>query len=122
MSPAITTVTGLFPPALAWSLDIPNMTVVLASESSAWGGPMARAIIGGMLLSVVGVAFNPALLLAVTAFLLINSSVLWRFGEGNRVCHNDAEAGYGALDTSMIDGEIEIHRRVLGQESRRDEA
>lgn len=50
---ALTTVLGLFPMAIGVSLDFKKMRIQWISESSQWWGPMASAVIAGLLFATV---------------------------------------------------------------------
>lgn len=51
MLTAITTVLGLIPMAVGVSLDIHNFGIILGSDSSQWWGPMAIAVIFGLVVA-----------------------------------------------------------------------
>jgi multidrug efflux pump subunit AcrB len=51
MLTAVTTVLGLIPMAVGVSLDIHNFGIVFGSDSSQWWGPMATAVIFGLVVA-----------------------------------------------------------------------
>jgi len=50
---AVTTILGLMPMVLGWNLDFRDLAFHLKSESSAWWGPMASAVVFGLAVATV---------------------------------------------------------------------
>jgi len=60
MLTAVTTVLGLIPMAVGVSLDIRNFGIVFGSDSSQWWGPMAIAVIFGLVVATALTLFAPS--------------------------------------------------------------
>ena len=77
---AITTVLGLIPMAIGVSIDFRKFELIVGSQSAAWWGPMAIAVIAGLAVATV-----LTLVMVPTLYSIFEDFRLWRQRLGARI-------------------------------------